>query len=165
MSQYPSPEQFEKFIRWYKDYFCKFSGMTTYMVSSNGLGIRSTVLNPHEDSRGSLTELYRNDMIKNCAQSMLSISKPGVIRGWHKHKNQKDYIVCIKGTIEVWSHDDGNNSGKVIIKGSEPELVEIPEGMWHATRNVGNEDAWVIYFVTQVYDYMKPDEERLDVIQ
>jgi len=51
-------------------------------------------------------------------------------------------------------------SGKVIQLTEKPQLERIPGIYWHGTKTVSNESSLVIYFVTRLYDYDDPDEER-----
>jgi len=39
-------------------------------------------------------------------------------------------------------------------------VVRIPGTYWHGTKTVGNEPSLTVYFVTKLYDYQNPDEER-----
>ena len=36
----------------------------------------------------------------------------------------------------------------------------MPGRYWHGFRALGTEPVWLIYFVTKLYDYDNPDEER-----
>jgi dTDP-4-dehydrorhamnose 3,5-epimerase len=56
-------------------------------------------LEPHVDTRGSLTELLRSDWpgFTRFGQAVLTVNLPGVIRAWHWHQMQTDAIVVIAG--------------------------------------------------------------------
>lgn len=43
---------------------------------------------------------------------------------------------------------------------SEGDILHIPAGAWHGLQVLGNEDAIMIYHITNKYDPKNPDEER-----
>ena len=125
------------------------------------------LLKVNKDERGSFTELWRKDWRipftpAEISQSMISISKPNVIRAWHKHeRRQDDYLVVISGIvkivyIETWPFN--TRFVEYVVDGKRPELVYIPGNCWHGTQALT--DTTTIYFVTQLYDYENPDELR-----
>lgn len=119
----------------------------------------------HPDHRGYLSELLRvdwKDIVKeDIQQILLSVSKPGVIRGWHRHlRGQVDYLVVIQGKMEVWIQDDET---KITLDEDQLKLVRIPGYYWHATKNVGDKPSIILYFLSKLYDYENPDEQRRGV--
>jgi len=136
------------------------------------LGIKKIIPYLHLDDRGFLGEIFRQDwdeLIPNFVpkQFLISQSKPGKIRAWHRHlKNQTDILFVRKGILKICAYDGDKNSksfGKLveITQNSEtPELILIPGHLWHGTKNVGNTSSETIYFINNLYDYEKPDEER-----
>jgi len=135
-------------------------------------GIRVHDLITNIDERGSFTELLRldwadffqNDVIR---QINRSISDPGVIRAWHRHlKGQIDYICCVKGSIKVCAYDgiDGSRTkgqiDEILIEGEHPKIIRMPGYYWHGTKCIGDKPSIVMYFITNLYDYKNPDEER-----
>jgi len=143
-------------------------------IEDYGLGIKKIIPNLHHDERGFLGELFRqdwNDIIQNFIpnQFLISQSKPGIIRAWHRHlKNQIDLLFVRKGILKICAYDGDKNSksyGKLveIISNCEvPEIIMIPGHLWHGTKNIGTETSETIYFINNLYDYENPDEERKD---
>ena len=60
-------------------------------------------LRRHEDSRGWFFELRRDSLLpKRTAQTNVSFSRQGVIRGLHYHeRGQDDLFACLAGTARV----------------------------------------------------------------
>lgn len=130
-------------------------------------GIKIKPLKRHFDERGSFTELMRIDWKEileedEFVQANLSISYPGIIRAWHRHRrDQVDYFICLKGAIKICAYDDETKGlDEIISTGQIPQIVRIPGKYWHGFKAIGNEHAWLLYFVNKLYDYEKPDEER-----
>jgi len=136
------------------------------------LGIKKITINLHHDDRGFLGELFRqdwNDIIPDFVpkQFLISQSKPGIIRAWHRHvKNQIDLLLVRKGILKICAYDGDNTSesyGKlveIISDSQKPEIVMIPGHLWHGTKNIGSETSEIIYFINNLYDYDNPDEDR-----
>ena len=141
-------------------------------IEDYGLGIKKIIPNLHYDERGFLGELFRqdwNDIMQNFIpnQFLISQSKPGIIRAWHKHlRNQIDLILVLKGTVKICIYDGDSNSksfGDLIeinVDSNTPEIIKIPGHLWHGTKNTGVETSETIYFINNLYDYDNPDEER-----
>ncbi len=138
------------------------------------LGIKKIIPNLHHDERGFLGEFFRqdwDDIFPNFSptQFLISQSKPGKIRAWHRHlKNQLDLLFVRKGVLKICAYDGDKNSetfSKLVNITSDsktPELIFIPGHLWHGTKNVGTELSETIYLINNLYDYQNPDEERLD---
>jgi len=143
-------------------------------IKTYGLGVQKITPNLHKDNRGFLGELLRLDwgeLLPNFTikQVLLSQSKPGIIRAWHKHlRNQIDLILVLKGTVKICIYDGDSNSksfGDLIeinVDSNTPEIIKIPGHLWHGTKNTGVETSETIYFINNLYDYDNPDEERID---
>lgn len=39
-------------------------------------------------------------------------------------------------------------------------IVAVPGHYWHGTKTIGEKPSLTVYFVTRLYDYGNPDEER-----
>lgn len=141
------------------------------------LGVKIFDIKKNTDERGFFAELYRLDWVNpiesgnildNIVQINLSMSNPGVIRAWHRHsRGQVDYIFVIEGTLRVCAYDGRENSptkgelDEIVLDSEKPQIVRIPGFYWHGTKCIGNRPSKTLYFVTKLYDYNKPDEERI----
>jgi dTDP-4-dehydrorhamnose 3,5-epimerase len=130
-------------------------------------GVYIKSLKKHLDERGFFTEIIRKDWSdllqeNELAQANLSISYPKVIRAWHRHlRGQIDYFIVLKGTLKICIYDEETKELiEIISTGEIPRIVRVPGKYWHGFKVVGNQPAWLLYFVNKLYDYDDPDEER-----
>jgi len=130
-------------------------------------GVKVHELKRFPDERGFFTELLRQDWKdllgdEWVAQANLSYSYPGVIRAWHRHlKGQIDYFIVLKGAMKICAYDEKKKQlDEIITSEHRLQVVRIPGRYWHGTKTLGNEPSLTLYFVTRLYDYGKPDEER-----
>ncbi len=120
-------------------------------VHMEGVLIRE--LKRFHDSRGWLTELFRDDELPDDfrpVMSYLSVTLPGVARGPHEHVHQTDGFAFIDGSyvLYLWENRPGKSAEPVQLQvGSEnPILVLVPPGVVHAYKNVGDREAFVLKF-------------------
>ncbi len=136
-------------------------------------GIKTYDLRLIPDERGFFSEAVRKDWTEllegdDIVQANLSFSYPGMIRAWHRHvRGQVDYFLVVQGAMKICAYDDREDSpdtkGKlieIISSSRKPQLVRIPGIYWHGTKAIGNEPSLTVYFVSRLYDYQNPDEER-----
>jgi len=135
-------------------------------------GVKVYELKKIPDERGLFTELFRGDWREftdgdQIVQVNLSISYPGMIRAWHRHRRgQVDYLVVLRGALKICAYDDREDSktrgelDEIISSGEKLQVVRIPGHYWHGTKTVGDESSMLVYFTTKLYDYSNPDEER-----
>jgi dTDP-4-dehydrorhamnose 3,5-epimerase len=129
-------------------------------------GVKILELNKNIDERGFFGEIFRKDWPffddQEIVQGNLSVSYPGIIRAWHRHKQgQVDHFLVLRGAIKICAYDEERqNLDQIISSGEKLQLVRIPGFYWHGFKNVGNNVATVIYFANRLYDYKEPDEER-----
>lgn len=126
---------------------------------------RAIPLAVHEDLRGYLFEMYRVDMGLpfDVKQVYCSAIRPGVVKGWHLHRQQWDMVTCVHGEIQlaVWKHEKEEGMTWVLSPRSLYAVV-IPPGWYHGWRNIGQETALVVNCVSSLYNREQPDEERKD---
>ena len=135
-------------------------------------GVKVYEIKKISDERGFFAELLRLDWESfiesdSIAQVNLSMSYPGIIRAWHRHaRGQVDYICAVRGTLKVCAYDDMEDSktkgqlDEIILNSETLQIVRIPGFYWHGTKCIGDEPSMVLYFVTKLYNYKNPDEER-----
>ena len=105
------------------------------------------------DDRGWLMELFRQDEIPEeflPVMSYVSLTKPGVARGPHEHRDQADCFAFIGPSIfRLYLWDNRENSKTYGVKftfdfgESNPAMVIVPKGVVHAYKNVGEIDGIV----------------------
>lgn len=143
-------------------------------IKNLDLGIQILFPQKHTDERGFVSEILRNDWTEFFdggfpQQINISKSDPGVIRAWHRHsRGQIDYFLVQKGTVKICAYDGNKNSNsfgklvEIISDENETKIVKIPGHLWHGTKTISTFPSETIYFLTKLYDYKNPDEERLD---
>jgi len=122
------------------------------------------------DERGRLMEILRNDddMFVKFGQVYLTTTYPGVVKAWHYHKKQDDFITCVKGMLKLVVYDGRDGSptkGEVnefFMGKYNPIVVKVPAMTYHGWKCVSEKEAIVINVPTEVYDRNDPDEYRLD---
>lgn len=130
-------------------------------------GIKIKPLKKIPDERGSFAEIFRKDwkdLLENevASQTNLSVTFPSVVRAWHRHmRGQTDYFVVLKGAIKICAYDDKTKELTEIISSSQSlQIVRMPGHYWHGFKAIGNEQVMLLYFTTNLYDALNPDEER-----
>jgi dTDP-4-dehydrorhamnose 3,5-epimerase len=130
-------------------------------------GIKTLALDVFCDERGFFAEALRHDwkdiISEPILQVNLSHSYPNIIRAWHRHiRGQIDYFLVLKGAMKICAYDTATRKmAEVIASENKLTLVRIPGQYYHGTKTISNEPSLTVYFVTNLYDYKQPDEERL----
>lgn len=122
-----------------------------------------------QDERGWLMEIMRSDwdIFEKFGQVYITTAHPNVVKAWHMHKNQTDFITCVRGQIKLALYDDRKDSetrgelNDFVIGEKNPKIVKVPARVWHGFKAVGGELAGVINVPTELYDHENPDEHRL----
>ncbi|KKS34251.1 MAG: dTDP-4-dehydrorhamnose 3,5-epimerase [Parcubacteria group bacterium GW2011_GWC2_42_12] len=119
----------------------------------NGVIIKK--INKNTDDRGWLAEIYRSDEVNlQPAMSYVSVTKPGVRRGPHEHKNQSDCFIFIgPGNFELhlWDRRAKNEYLKIEAGARNPILVIVPPGVVHGYKCVGEANGWCINLPDKLY--------------
>ncbi len=133
-------------------------------------GVRVKPLRMIPDERGRLMELLRADdeLFIKFGQVYMTTVYPGVVKAWHYHKKQYDNFVAVRGMIKLVLYDAREGSptrgeiNEFFIGDWNPQLVQIPPGVYHGFKCISETEAIVINIPTEVYNYAQPDEYRLD---
>ena len=118
-------------------------------------------LGKYLDERGWLAELYRSDEIDPRfmpVMAYVSMTRPGVARGPHEHREQADCFAFIGPSVfkvDLWdARVDSPTYGirQTIFAGSDsPAMVIVPAGVVHAYKNVGGTDGIVFNAPNRLY--------------
>ena len=112
-------------------------------------GLEISELTVHSDQRGWLAEIIRDDETSfRPVMSYLSMTKPGLLRGPHEHRDQADCF-CFIGSFRLYVWDNRNDSPtylqkKIIDTNGTPTVAVVPAGIVHAYKNIGSGDGLVI---------------------
>jgi dTDP-4-dehydrorhamnose 3,5-epimerase len=104
-------------------------------------GVELIPLEPHEDARGSLTEIFRRSWVPGpepFVQGNVSVSRAGVLRGLHLHRSQADYWCLLEGRafiglvdLRARSATEGVAAGVTTDAGERRVGLYIPPGVAH----------------------------------
>jgi dTDP-4-dehydrorhamnose 3,5-epimerase len=133
-------------------------------------GVKVKKLRVIPDERGRLMEILRADdeMFRAFGQVYMTTAYPGVVKGWHYHKEQSDNMAVVRGMMKIVLFDAREGSptrGEVnpFFAGEHnPILIHIPPYVYHGFKCVSAEEAIVVNVPDRVYRYDEPDEFRVD---
>lgn len=133
-------------------------------------GVLISEMRVHSDERGRLMEILRRDdpAFRSFGQVYMTTVYPGVVKGWHYHKEQWDHFAVVHGTIKMVLYDRRPSSathGQVmeLYPGvHNPLRVVIPPQVAHGFKGVGTTEAIVVNVPTAAYNAEQPDEHRID---
>ena len=118
-------------------------------------------LTRHTDSRGWLTELFRQDEVEPAyrpVMAYISTTQPGVARGPHEHTDQADFFAFLGPStfrIHLWDNrkESPTYGTKQVIEAGEnaPKSIIIPAGVVHAYRNIGGSEGMVLNFPNRLF--------------
>lgn len=116
-------------------------------------GVIIRPLRRHEDHRGWLVEVFRHDELDeefHPTMAYVSMTRPGIVRGPHEHREQADLFAFIgPSTFRLWLWDNRPDSPSykkffVLDAGEEtPTMAVVPPGVVHAYKNVGESEGLV----------------------
>ena len=133
-------------------------------------GVRTKKLRWLPDERGRLMEILRasDEIFRNFAQAYVTSVYPGVVKAWHYHKKQVDNFAVLRGMVKIVLYDDRPGSptrGELLefFSGDfNPVLIQVPCGVLHGFKGVGEQEALILNLPTREYDHAEPDEFRID---
>jgi len=113
------------------------------------------------DNRGWLMELFRADELPQGfrpVMSYISMTKPGVARGPHEHREQNDYLCFIgssKFRIYLWDNRPNSPTYRDEWRfeaGTEDMVaIFVPRGIVHAYKNIGDTAGMVLNVPDRLY--------------
>jgi dTDP-4-dehydrorhamnose 3,5-epimerase len=132
-------------------------------------GVEVKQLTRNADERGFLMELLRSDdtIFTKFGQCYVSMNYPGVVRAWHWHEKQDDFLVVVKGMTRFGLYDMREGSptrgeaNEFYLGENNNILLKIPVGVAHGYKTIGVEPSLLINFPSQAYNRDDPDEYRL----
>lgn len=94
---------------------------------------------------------------------------PGVTTAWHAHRRQFDEWFVIKGALKVGlavPTSDGTFRWRFVSMSEvDGKVLRILPGVLHGWRNHTNEEAILMYHISEKYDPSNPDEIRYTIEQ
>jgi dTDP-4-dehydrorhamnose 3,5-epimerase len=134
-------------------------------------GVKVKALRRVPDERGWLMEILRADeteIFTRFGQVYVSATYPGVVKGWHYHRNQVDNFACVAGMVKLVLIDTRAGSptegtvNEFFLGVQNPLLVQVPNLVYHGWKCIGPEPSLVVNVPNEPYDRDQPDEYRLE---
>jgi len=113
------------------------------------------------DNRGSFVETVK---LNSGGQVSFSTTVPGITRGNHFHIRKAERFAVIKGKARIEIRRVGtNNKLSFELDGARPSFVDMPIWHTHNITNIGEEELYTIFWVSEHYDANDPDTYFLNV--
>ncbi|MCZ4518036.1 dTDP-4-dehydrorhamnose 3,5-epimerase family protein [Rhodococcus ruber] len=119
------------------------------------------------DERGSLCEMFNPDWewsAKPLTYSYFFTIRPRMVKGWGVHYSHEDRLFLLSGEVQLVMFDCREDSPtaqkvfEVFLHERNRMIINIPEGVYHAIRNIGLVDAVIVNFPTELYTPDNPDQ-------
>ncbi len=129
-----------------------FNTFVCYMDIKNYFPAKLTL---HTDDRGSFVETVK---LESGGQVSFSTTKPGITRGNHFHIRKAERFAVIKGKALIQLRKIGTNEVlNFELDGSQPAYVDMPVWYTHNITNIGDEDVYTIFWISEFFDQDDPD--------
>jgi len=123
-------------------------------------GVLVKLLSQIPDERGKIMHMLRADEpdFEKFGEIYFSVVYPGVIKGWHLHKEMTLNYAVVSGMIKLVLYDDREDSptkGELqeIFMGEDNYLrVKIPPRVWNSFKGIGTKPAIVANCATLPHD-------------
>lgn len=120
------------------------------------------------DERGTVMHMLRrtDPHFIEFGEIYFSTVYPGVVKGWHLHREMTLNYSCVHGRIKLVVYDDRDGSAtrghleEIFLGPDNYCLVQIPPGLWNGFKGMGSEPAIVANCCTHPHDPSR--SERLD---
>jgi UDP-2-acetamido-2,6-beta-L-arabino-hexul-4-ose reductase len=107
-------------------------------------------LSKHADYRGEFVEIIK---LNSGGQVSFSTTAPNITRGNHYHTRKYERFAVLKGRARLQLRKIGTN--QVIdfeLDGNEPCFVDIPIWHTHNIQNIGSDELYTIFWISEQYD-------------
>jgi len=112
-------------------------------------------LRQNVDERGTFVETVK---LNSGGQISFSTTKSGVTRGNHFHTRKAERFAVIKGKARIQLRRIGTNKTLTFnLDGSTPSFVDMPIWHTHNITNIGDDDLYTIFWISEFYDPQDPD--------
>ena len=106
------------------------------------------------DDRGKIMHIMKSSdpQFNTFGEVYCSTVYPGIVKGWHMHKEMTLNYVVLKGNIKFVLYDGREDSPtykeihEVIIGENQYVMVTVPPFVWNGFKGIGLEEAIVINF-------------------
>jgi dTDP-4-dehydrorhamnose 3,5-epimerase len=107
-------------------------------------GVQVIPLKKIPDERGTILHMLKctDPHFRQFGEIYFSTVYPGVIKGWHKHREMTLHYACIEGRIKLVLFDDRDESPtkgqsmEIFLGPDDYSLVIIPPGIWNGFKGM-----------------------------
>ncbi len=128
------------------------------------------------DDRGKIMHIMKSsdEQFNTFGEVYCSTVYPGVVKGWHMHKEMTLNYVVLKGNIKFVLFDGRIDSPnykeiqEIIIGENQYVMVTVPPFVWNGFKGIGLEEAFVINFTDiphSVDEIVRMDPHQNELIQ
>jgi UDP-2-acetamido-2,6-beta-L-arabino-hexul-4-ose reductase len=104
----------------------------------------------NSDSRGSFVEIVK---LNSGGQISFSTTVPGITRGNHFHTRKAERFAVIKGKAIIELRRIGTDKVMTFeLDGTQPSFVDMPIWHTHNISNVGDEDLFTVFWISEHFD-------------
>ncbi|MFA5647178.1 MAG: NAD-dependent epimerase/dehydratase family protein [Bacteroidales bacterium] len=112
-------------------------------------------LKQNTDDRGSFVETVK---MNSGGQVSFSTTKPGITRGNHFHTRKAERFAVIKGKARIELRRIGTNEVLSFeLDGEKPSFVDMPIWYTHNITNIGDQDLYTIFWISEFFNAEDPD--------
>lgn len=131
-------------------------------------GVLVVPLSRIPDERGTVMHMLRrtDPHFSEFGEIYFSTVYPGIVKGWHRHREMTLNYACVHGRVKLVLFDDRDGSPsngqlmEIFLGPDNYSLVQIPPGVWNGFKGLGEEQAIVANCATHPHDPSRSD--RLD---
>lgn len=114
------------------------------------------MLKKNTDQRGMFVELIKLDHIGG--QVSFSTTVPGITRGNHYHTRKIERFAVIKGKARIDFRKVGTDKAYSFeLDGENPSFVDMPVWHTHNITNIGKEELYTVFWISEFYNSNDPD--------
>lgn len=139
-------------------------GNLVHMKAIEGLAELRDVARRYDDDRG---RRFADIFGVVTGDINITYAYPGIITAWHAHERQYDEWFVIKGALKVGlavPRGDGTYQASFVsLSEYDGKVLRIPPGVLHGWRNHTNEEAILMYHISEKYNPDAPDELRYTI--
>lgn len=131
-------------------------------------GVKVIPLRRVPDERGTVFHMLRRTdaHFVEFGEIYFSSIYPGVVKGWHRHRDMSLNYACIAGRIKLVMHDDREASPsrgetmEIFLGPDDYSLVIVPPAVWNGFKGMSAPQSLVANCCTHPHDPSRSD--RLD---
>lgn len=129
-----------------------FNTFVCYMDIPNHFPVKLT---QHTDDRGSFVETVK---LNSGGQISFSTTKAGITRGNHFHIRKAERFAVIKGKARIQLRKIGTDEVlNFDLDGNQPAYVDMPIWYTHNITNIGDEEVYTIFWISEFFNADDPD--------